>query len=78
MTIRIFIPADTTALALGADAVAAEVDLQARDRGLDIEVIRNGSRGAFWLEPLVEVEKDGWRVAYGSVNAGDVAGLFAR
>jgi formate dehydrogenase iron-sulfur subunit len=76
MTTRIFIPADTTALALGADAVADEVVRQARDRGLDIEIIRNGSRGAFWLEPLVEVEKDGWRVAYGPVNAGDVAGLF--
>jgi formate dehydrogenase iron-sulfur subunit len=76
LPVRIFIPADTTALALGADAVADEVALQARDRGLDIEVIRNGSRGAFWLEPLVEVEKDGWRVAYGPVNVRDVAGLF--
>jgi formate dehydrogenase iron-sulfur subunit len=76
LPVRIFIPADTTALALGADAVAAEVARQARDRGLDIEVIRNGSRGAFWLEPLVEVEKDGWRVAYGPVNVRDVAGLF--
>jgi len=76
LPVRIFIPADTTALALGADAVAAEVAVQARDRGLDIEIIRNGSRGAFWLETLLEVEKDGWRVAYGPVNVRDVAGLF--
>jgi len=76
MATRIFIPADTTALALGANAVAAEVALQARNRGLDIELIRNGSRGAFWLETLLEVEKDGWRVAYGPVNVRDVAGLF--
>ncbi len=73
---RIFIPKDTTACALGADAVAAEVVLQAQYRGLDVTVIRNGSRGAFWLEPLVEVEADGARYAFGPVSAGDVAGLF--
>jgi len=76
MATRIFIPADTTALALGANAVTAEIALEARERGLDIEIIRNGSRGAFWLETLLEVEKDGWRVAYGPVNVRDVAGLF--
>jgi len=74
--VRIFIPADTTACALGADAIAAEVSLQAQNRGLDIAIIRNGSRGAFWLEPLVEIEADGSRYCYGPVNPGDVAGLF--
>ena len=76
MATRIFIPADTTALALGADAVAAEIVHEARERGLEIEIIRNGSRGAFWLETLLEVEKDGWRVVYGPVNVRDVVGLF--
>jgi len=76
MTIRIFIPADTTACALGADAVVAEVLLQARDKGLDVEVIRNGSRGAFWLEPLLELDADGRRVAYGPVYKQDVSSLF--
>jgi formate dehydrogenase iron-sulfur subunit len=73
---RIFIPTDTTACALGADAVAAEVALQAQSRRLDVEIIRNGSRGAFWLEPLVEIEADGDRFAFGPVSPGDVAGLF--
>lgn len=73
---KVFIPADTTACALGADAVVAEVALQAQSRGLDVEIIRNGSRGAFWLEPLVEVESDGNRHAYGPVTPGDVAALF--
>jgi len=68
MATRVFIPVDTTACALGADAVADEVALQARNRGLDIEIIRTGSRGAFWLEPLLEVEKEGWRLAYGTVT----------
>ncbi|MDX2418674.1 MAG: NADH-ubiquinone oxidoreductase-F iron-sulfur binding region domain-containing protein [Xanthomonadales bacterium] len=73
---KIFIPADTTACALGADAVADEIALQAKNRGLDVSIIRNGSRGAFWFEPLVEIEADGERYAFGPVNTGDVAGLF--
>jgi len=74
--VRVFIPADTTACALGADRVAAEVVLQAQDRGLDVEIKRNGSRGAFWLEPLLEVESGEDRFAFGPVRPGEVAGLF--
>ncbi len=73
---KIFIPADTTACALGADAVADEVVVQARGRGLDIEIIRTGSRGAYWLEPLLEVESDQGRIAFGPVKLTDVATLF--
>jgi len=76
MAIRIFIPGDTTACALDADAVAVEMLLQARRAGLEVEVVRNGSRGAFWLEPMVEVEVDGERIAFGPVTPHDVAGLF--
>ncbi|MGA9574836.1 MAG: NADH-ubiquinone oxidoreductase-F iron-sulfur binding region domain-containing protein [Lysobacterales bacterium] len=74
--IRVFIPADTTACALGADAVAAAVAAQAVKRKLDIAVIRNGSRGIFWLEPLLEIDADGVRYAFGPVTPGDVADLF--
>lgn len=77
MSIRVFIPADTTACALGADDVAVEIALQAERHGLEIEIVRNGSRGAFWLEPLLEVETDQGRIAFGPVTADDVAGLFA-
>ncbi len=38
--------------------------------------MRNGSRGLFWLEPLVEVETAAGRIAYGPLRAQDVAGLF--
>ncbi len=69
-------PADTTACALGADAVAIEIATLAQNKGLDFEVIRNGSRGAFWLEPLVEVETDSGRIAFGPINVADVSGLF--
>lgn len=74
--VKVYIPGDTTACALGADAVVAEMTRQAETRSLDIEVIRNGSRGAFWLEPLVEIESGEGRVAFGPVTAGDVAELF--
>lgn len=73
---KVFVPADTTACALGADAVAGAIVLQAENRGLDISMVRNGSRGAFWLEPLVEIEADGERYAFGPVTADDVVDLF--
>ena len=54
-TPTIFVPADTTARSLGADAVAAAVAAEAARRGADVRMVRNGSRGLYWLEPLVEV-----------------------
>jgi len=73
---KVFVPADTTACALGADAVAALITEIAGSRGIDIELVRNGSRGAFWLEPLVEVETEAGRMAFGPVTPDEVAGLF--
>lgn len=74
--IKIYVPRDSAALALGADEVAAVVALQARQRGVSIELIRNSSRGLFWLEPLVEVVTPLGRVAYGPVQPHDVDSLF--
>ena len=76
MTVKIYIPRDAAAVALGAEKVAKAIAREIEARGLDAKVVRNGSRGMFWLEPLVEVETDKGRVAYGPVKAGDVAGLF--
>ena len=76
MTTRIFVPRDATACALGADDTAEAILRGAKGRGIDIELVRNGSRGAFWLEPLVEVESGGKRVAFGPVEPADVASLF--
>jgi len=77
MSTTVYVPRDATALALGAEAVAAAITSEAARRKLDVRVVRNGSRGAFWLEPLVEVQTAAGRMAYGPVRAGDVAGLFA-
>lgn len=77
MTITIFVPRDAAALALGADQVATAIAQEIELRGLDAQVVRNGSRGMVWLEPLVEVRTSLGRVAYGPVKPSDVAGLFA-
>jgi len=72
----IFIPGDSGALALGADDVAAAVAAEAAARNIEIRIVRNGSRGMYWAEPLIEVETSSGRLAYGPVAVGDVAGLF--
>lgn len=76
MTITIFVPRDAAALALGADKVATAMAQEIELRGLDAQVVRNGSRGMTWLEPLVEVRTSLGKVAYGPVKPSDVAGLF--
>ncbi|MAW87322.1 MAG: formate dehydrogenase [Phyllobacteriaceae bacterium] len=76
MTVTVYIPRDAAALALGADEIAEAVAREAKARGAEVAIVRNGSRGMVWLEPLVEVETAGGRVAYGPVAAGDVVGLF--
>ena len=76
MSTTLYVPCDSAALSVGADEVAAAVARVARERKLDIEIVRNGSRGLFWLEPLVEVATPAGRLAYGPVNVDDVAGLF--
>ncbi len=75
---RIYVPMDTTAVALGADAVAVAIAAEVKKRGLDMELVRSGSRGAFWLEPLVEIALPGQeRKLFGPVRPDDVAALFA-
>ncbi|HXT80080.1 MAG TPA: formate dehydrogenase, partial [Acetobacteraceae bacterium] len=67
---RIFVPKDAAALALDADAIAAALADHAT-------VVRTGSRGLFWLEPMIEVETPSGRIAYGPVTREAVAGLLA-
>ena len=74
---KIYVPSETAAVSVGADEVALAIAKEAKSSGTDIELIRNGSWGATWLEPLVEVEVDGTRIAYGNVSAADIAGMFA-
>jgi formate dehydrogenase iron-sulfur subunit len=77
MSARVFVPRDAAALSVGAEQTAAAIVREAEARGLEIELVRTGSRGLFWLEPLVEVAAPGGRLAFGPVRAADVPGLFA-
>ena len=65
---KVYVPSDTTARSLGADSVAGAIVAEAKKRGTPVDIVRNGSRGLYWLEPLVEVEVDGVRHAYGPVG----------
>ncbi|MCD4658445.1 NADH-quinone oxidoreductase subunit NuoF [Agrobacterium sp.] len=76
MSVTVFVPGDSAALAVGANRVADAIAREAASRNLDIHIVRNGSRGMLWLEVLVEVRTDHGRIAYGPVKAGDVASLF--
>lgn len=76
MTIKIYIPRDTTANAMGAEQLTQVIASVAKQGGQDIEIIRNGSRGLFWLEPFVEVDTEQGRVGYGPVSCTDVDSLF--
>ena len=74
--VKIYVPRDTTAVSVGADEVALAIAQAAKSRNARIEIVRNGSWGACWLEPMVEVLVGEQRIAYGNVAPEDVPGLF--
>jgi formate dehydrogenase iron-sulfur subunit len=76
MSTTVYVPRDAGALSLGAEQVARAVSVEARKRRQDVRIVRNGSRGLYWLEPLVEVATAKGRHAYGPVQASDVPSLF--
>lgn len=73
---KIYVPMDSAAKAMGADEVAEAIRTQAKDQGLEVQIIRNGSRGMIWLEPLVEIATDAGRIGYGPVGVADVPALL--
>jgi formate dehydrogenase iron-sulfur subunit len=74
--LRIYVPGDAAAVACGADEIAAAFKTSASKRKIDIEIIRNGSRGMHWLEPMTEVATAQGRIAYGPVELADVDGVL--
>jgi formate dehydrogenase iron-sulfur subunit len=73
MTTTIYIPKDSAAVAVGADEVAVALT----EHALDLRIVRTGSRGLFWLEPMIEVETAEGRIAYGPVSTDDIDSLLA-
>ena len=73
---KIYLPLDAAAKALGADEIAAAILTYSAKRGIPVDLIRNGSRGMVWLEPLAEVVTPAGRVAIGPMALADVPALF--
>ncbi len=76
MSMRLFVSRDAGAVAVGADEVALALEQAAAKRGVAIEIVRTGSRGMYWLEPLVEVATPQGRIAFGPVTEADVPSLL--
>jgi len=75
--ITVYVPRETAAVSLGADEVAERIAAAAAATGHAVNIVRNGSWGVTWLEPMIEVSVDGQRIAYGPVEPDDVDGLVA-
>ena len=75
-TVTIYVPKDSAARSVGADQIADKIEKESLKRGISVSIVRNGSRGALWLEPMVEVATIEGRIAYGPVALEDVDSLF--
>jgi formate dehydrogenase iron-sulfur subunit len=76
MASTVYVPADSGARSLGADLVATAIAVEARKRQISVNIVRTGSRGLYWFEPLIEVENPAGRLAYGPVVPTEVSSLF--
>ena len=76
MTVRIFVSRDAGAVAVGADEVAIALEQAAARRGVTLEIVRTGSRGLYWLEPMIEIATVKGRVAFGPVTDADVTSVL--
>ncbi|MFV9473910.1 formate dehydrogenase beta subunit [Advenella sp. RU8] len=74
--IKVYVPMDSAAVAVGADDLVAPIQKMALEQNTEIEIIRNGSRGLLWLEPLIEIETPQGRIGYGPVTLEDLPDLF--
>ncbi|HKU96472.1 MAG TPA: NADH-quinone oxidoreductase subunit NuoF [Vineibacter sp.] len=75
-SVRLFVPRDAGALAVGAEDVVEALQAGLARRRLAADIVRTGSRGLYWLEPMVEVATPAGRIAYGPVMPEDVESLL--
>ncbi len=68
---KVYVPHDASSLSLGADEVA-----EAFKKNTAAGIVRNGSCGLYWLEPMIEIENGKDRLAYGPVTAEDVPSIL--
>jgi formate dehydrogenase iron-sulfur subunit len=73
---KLYIPRDAVALGLGSDDVEQALVTALHERKIEADFAHTGSRGLYWLDPMIEVATPQGRVAYGPVGVEDVAGLL--
>jgi formate dehydrogenase iron-sulfur subunit len=76
MNLRLFVPRDAGAVAVGADEVVAALEEAAARHGIAIDIVRTGSRGLYWLEPMVEVATPHGRMAFGPIGTADAPSVL--
>src|SRR3954463_3583782 len=76
MSIRLYVSRDAGALAVGADEVALALEQAAAKRGIAVEIIRTGSRGLYWLEPMVEGATRKGRSGFGPVTPAEALSVL--
>ncbi|MDH1010032.1 NADH-quinone oxidoreductase subunit NuoF [Pseudomonas nicosulfuronedens] len=74
--LKLFIPCDSVARAVGADEVTDALVAEAERRQLPLDIQRTSSRGLYWLEPLLELDSDAGRLGFGPLTAEDVPALL--
>ncbi|MDF9620091.1 NADH-ubiquinone oxidoreductase-F iron-sulfur binding region domain-containing protein [Pseudomonas entomophila] len=74
--LNLCISCDSVARAVGADAVADALVLEAERRQVPLRIKRTSARGLYWLEPLLELETEAGRLGLGRVTVEDVPGLL--
>lgn len=77
MPVKVYIARETSALSVGAQDIARQLPGLMQQAGLEVEIVRHGSRGMTWLEPLIEVDTEQGRVAYGPVTQQVLSELVA-
>lgn len=74
--LKLFLPCDSIACAVGADELAHALTQEAERRALQIDLQRTSSRGLYWLEPMLELESDKGRLGFGPLTRDDVPALL--
>jgi len=73
---RIYLSQDSVAKALGSESIAAALVAEAAKRGIALDLVRTGSRGMVWLEPMAEIDRGQGREGFGPLTPEDVPALL--
>jgi formate dehydrogenase iron-sulfur subunit len=68
----IYIPCDSSSISVGAENIKNIIS----DHLPEAKIKRTGSYGLYWLEPMIEVEKDNRRIAYGPLDNNSIIELI--